>query len=210
MQTAAAASIKTVTQNGLSKVLGDLGEMSVMATICVRSDMRQSMRKQDNPFLENGVFCRKIQRGFVGLKYSEVVNKQRKVEGKKDADEFQAAKLWNGKAQKLSRFLVKHTGTGKIYLIFHPVTDDKGKPLGGRTQYEDAAGELLDAQEVQKYFYERKVAKKNSTGTKKAIVWRTVKLDSLMNIKIKRETYWLRKPGELVSEAIERIQGGGI
>ena len=156
------------------------------ATLVTRTEPR--MRRTGNPYLARGVVRIARRNGFLGADYARVINRQRAREAaRRDAPAtfplLVAEQLWRGAGQHVPghRHLVRHTGTGAMYLVFYPQ-----HTLQDRYEYADT-GRGIPRSRIARWLYESRPASR--AGTDKPIHWRTFALEHVLQITLGGATY---------------------
>lgn len=177
--------MKLITLAKLTEMLLNYtGSTFVTLVTATEPKMNQKHRetKAPNPFLGKRVLRMAERHCILGASYENAVNNQRAREG--HPVEFKAESLWNGAGEHVegSRNLVRHKGTGKLYLVFYPhregsVMQDTWTVDGT----EIAQSELVP--------YLPPVSGSKRQETEREVLWRTVALENVVQVTIYDETY---------------------
>lgn len=143
-----------------------------------------------------GVERRALRNVQLGCLYENSVNNQREREG--NENEFSSQGLWvskefpNGAGERDSTYTVKHKRTGERYFAVKPASDkDTGitLPPNADTWIDLATGKPIDPATLKPYL--PPVSEQPATQeTNKAIPWRTISVNSVVQIQC-GETYVL-------------------
>lgn len=141
--------------------------------------------KAANPFLGRKVVRTAVRHGMLGASYENCVNNRREAEGHAQAGEFKAENLWNGAGEHVdgSKTLVRHKTTGKQYVVFYPhregsVREDAWTVDGAEVSVESLTPYLPPAPKDS-----------GRQETEKPVMWRTIGLDSIVQVVMGGETY---------------------
>lgn len=145
--------------------------------------------KAPNPFLGKRVVCTANRHGMLGASYENAVNNRRLAEGHAEAGEFAAESLWNGAGEHVegSKVLVRHKTTGALYVVFYPhregsVMEDAWTVDGTEIAVESLMPYLPPVSDGSK-----------RQETVRPVAWRTISLDSVIQITIHGETYMIAR-----------------
>ena len=201
------AAMAALNPNLISQVdlVDKLKGLSGAHIVSVATRTEPKMRKRDNPFVENGVWYLASRVGIIGVDYGSSVNRQRDREGavidrKGEIAEFKAESLWKGKGVRICDKVATHSDKGGYYLPMFPRSVSNAR-------FEDNDGNLLSPKKLEPFLYSPPEVAHTSQGTDKQVHWRIIKFDSLLNIKVQKETHWLLREGESKAAAKRRILG---
>ena len=137
-----------------------------------------------NPFLSQRVLRVASRHGMIGASYQNAVNNQREREGHPAAGDFRAEALWNGAGEHVpgSNCLVRHRTTGKVYMVFYPHRE--GSVMRDMWTVD---GEVVELDALKPYL--PPVSKSNRQETEVQIAWRTIALESVMQVQMNGKTY---------------------
>lgn len=177
--------MKLITTHKLAAMLAShKGSTFVRVITATEPKMNQKHRdtRAPNPFLGKRVLRMAERHGIVGASYENAVGNQRAREGHEVA--FKAESLWNGAGEHVdgSQALVRHTGTGKLYLVFYPHREDSVMQDAWTVDGEEVQGDALKP-----YLPTPSGSKRQET--EREIQWRTIALENVAQIQIGGETY---------------------
>lgn len=160
------------------------GSMFVKLVTATEPKMNQKHRetKAPNPFLGKRVLRMAERHGIVGASYENAVDNQRVREG--HGVVFKAESLWNGAGEHVegSQALVRHRGTGKLYLVFYPHREDSVMQDAWSVDGEEVASDILKP-----YLAPSTGSKRQET--EREIQWRTIALENVAQIQMNGEIY---------------------
>lgn len=157
--------------------------------------VKSRVTKEPNPFPQ-GVERVALRQVTLGASYEKAVNRQRLAENHDEAGQggFVAESLWNGQGEKHSAYTVRHRKTGRIYLAVKPAQAQANTPAGSaavvvRDQWSDVAtGRELDFETDRLAEFMPVQGKSNTQDVEQDVLWRTVALDSIEELRY-GETY---------------------
>lgn len=135
-----------------------------------------------------GVECRKLRNVQLGCLYENSVNNQREREG--NSDEFTSQGLWvskefpDGAGERDSTYTVRHRKTGERYFAVKPASDAETGvvlPAKAETWIDLATGKPIDPETLKPYL-PKPSSQPKTQETDKAIAWRTISVNSVVQI----------------------------
>lgn len=177
--------MKIITTDKLTEMLLNYkGSTFVTLVTATEPKMNQKHRetKAPNPFLGQRVLRMAERHCILGASYENVVNNQRGREG--HPVEFKAESLWNGAGEHVegSRNVVRHKGTGNLYLVFYPHRE-------GSVMQDTWTVNGIEIQPSELTPYLPPVSGSKRQETDREVLWRTVSLENVVQITIYGETY---------------------
>lgn len=158
--------------------------VSIMTATEPKMNLKHRETKVANPFLGKRVRRTAIRHGMLGAAYENAVNNRREREGHPEAGEFKAESLWNGAGEHVegSKTLVRHKGTGKLYLVFYPHRE--GSVMQDAWTVDGAE---VSVEALAPYLPPVSGSKRQETET--PVLWRTIGLENLVHMQMNGETY---------------------
>lgn len=124
---------------------------------------------------------------MLGFNYEAAVKRQLKREGK-DPNTFEAKPIWHGKGERINSRLVRHTGTGELYISYKYERSLKAFHF-------DSVLNFIPKSILSNYFY---ASSNRSQGTDKEIKIRMMKIANIRKIKFKKTTYEIINAGHAI------------
>lgn len=184
--------MRIITKAKLIEMLQNYQSASFVTLVTVTSptmNKKHRETKVPNPFLGKQVLRTANRHGILGASYENAVNNQRVRELHPRAGEFKAESLWNGAGEHLegSRNLVRHKDTGKLYIVFYPhregsVMEDTWTVDGNEISQDVLTPYLPPVSDGSK-----------RQETEKAVAWRTIALDNVVQITVHGETFMIAR-----------------
>jgi len=189
---------------GFERLLASRKNNATFVALMMRTDpvdngkMRTGRKKEGvypNPFvtadkeslIEHLTLCNVI----VGSSYENGVNNQREREG--HPEHFTAEALWNGKGERVNRYVVRHKENGRLYLSIRYNNADNETPavISSRYQWKATGQPLTDAEMAELSPWIKEESQPKTQETDRQIFWNTVKLSNLEFIRIDGQDYTL-------------------
>lgn len=184
--------MKIITADNLTEMLLNYkGSTFITLVTATEPKMNQKHRetKALNPFLGKRVRRMAERHCILGASYENAVNNRRASEEHPEAGSFKAESLWSGAGEHVegSRNVVRHKITGKLYLVFYPhregsVIQDTWTVNGIEIQPSELAPYLPPVSEGSK-----------RQETERAVAWRTVALENVVQVTIYGETFMVTR-----------------
>lgn len=128
--------------------------------------------------------------GMIGAVYENVVENQRVRERHPSAmigERFEAESLWNGAGEHVSSCLVRHRGSGKLYMVLYPRQDGEGVVQVRSSEWR-LDGNVIDHHALLPYLPPVKEGT-NRQETERPIAWRVIELSHIETLNVCGETY---------------------
>ncbi len=178
---------KRITMTELAALLeGFTGASFCTVETATAPDMlaKHRVTKEANPFI--GRVTRTAERsGMLGASYERAVNNRRDTEG--HSEEFRAESMWKGVGEHVSKALIRHKGTGKLYMVFYPSHNAEGSVTVRESEW-FVDGSPLSAEELAPYL----PARREGSGrqeTERAVPWRVIALENVRALNVGGKRY---------------------
>lgn len=181
--------MKIITPAALIEMLQNYtGSSLVTIVTATEPKMNQKHRetKAPNPFLGKRVLRMALRHCILGASYENAVNNRRAQEEHPQAGEFKAESLWNGAGEHVegSRNLVRHKGTGKLYLVFYPHRE-------GSVMHDTWTVDGVEASQEMLAPYLPPVSGSKRQETEREVQWRTVAIENVVQVSTHGQTYMI-------------------
>lgn len=186
-----------------STIQAILGEIKGATAIGVTIRTIPSMRKTGNPFMEDGVFKTGDIAGILGGRYDNAINNQ---SGREDGTlDFvpQTAKWF----EYIEGSKVIGHNRNKPHETYYFAIKVQS---AGEQVYTDGLGEVIEGARLEelKSFFPAKKAPATQDHIEKKVIWRTIKLSSIVEMRINGETYVVCPNTEVLFERVKADADG--
>lgn len=135
-------------------------------------------------------------RFMLANRYRDNVRAQRRREAHPRPESFRAGKLWNGKGERLGRFLARHVETGALYVVARPASDEQGYPVRIWQRWIDlATGRNIEGEELlelRRDWLAHRPALNEKQQLARRIPYRTYQVISIHSVTFGGQVYGLR------------------
>jgi hypothetical protein len=183
--------MKVLTEKALCELVAGLDAQGVAGFVSMVTATEPKMNKKSretglpNPYLGRVKrMCVRV--GQLGASYENAVNNQRSREGSTVAGEFVAQGMWNGAGEHVSRSLLQHKGTGRLYVVFYPLKNSEGGTKVGSDTW------TVDSKQVSLSSLVEFLPPVNNSSrqdVESPVLWRCVGIDNIVSITVQGEQY---------------------
>jgi hypothetical protein len=132
-------------------------------------------------------------RFILANRYQENVRAQRRREGHPKPEAFRAGKLWRGHGRRIGRFLARHDGRDRWYIVARPQSDEQGRPVRIWERWIDlATGQDVTGEELEELGRDWLRDAANAAGrqgVRRTIPYRTYHVESIRTVTLAGTVY---------------------
>ncbi len=182
--------MKVLTEKALCELVAGLDAQGVAGFVSMVTATEPKMNKKSRTTGLPNLLLGRVRRmcvrsGQLGASYENAVNNQREREGNTTAGEFVAEGLWNGAGKHISRSVVTHKTSGKLYIVFYPLKNAEGGAKVAQDTW------TVDGKEVPLSMLVEFLPPLSDGGRQQVenpVLWRVIGVESIVSITVQSET----------------------